>query len=174
MCGDSTTLIRPNQCHTVTTGQLEASLITQCLLHSANTSSDSSQAINCSAFYLLPKTQPFRLGCMSVFLYLMNPQFSTSVFFYLTDSYSTPKFDLNDIPHSDHWSTTAPQSQLCGQVSVISGPLGPSSLGWSCDIYFSPLETRQPPRWLQRSPCPTITDGSTLLICFSISYVQTA
>lgn len=41
MCGDSTTLIRLNQCHTVTTGQLEASLITQCLLHSAKTSSDS-------------------------------------------------------------------------------------------------------------------------------------
>lgn len=28
MCGDSTALIRPNQCHTVTTGQLEASLVT--------------------------------------------------------------------------------------------------------------------------------------------------
>lgn len=41
MCGDSTTLIRPNQCHTVTTGQLEASLVTQCLIHSAKTSSDS-------------------------------------------------------------------------------------------------------------------------------------
>lgn len=41
MCGDSTTLIRLNQCHTVTTGQLEASLVTQCLLHSAKTSSDS-------------------------------------------------------------------------------------------------------------------------------------
>lgn len=35
MCGDSTTLIRPNQCHAVTSGQLEASLVSRCSLRSA-------------------------------------------------------------------------------------------------------------------------------------------
>lgn len=54
------------------------------------------------------------------------------------------------------------------------GPSGPPSLGWSCDIYFSPPVARQPPPWLQSIPCPAITDGHTLLICFSISCVQTA
>ena len=76
MCGDSTTLIRPNQRHTVTTGQLEASLVTQCLLHSAKTrlglSQTSLETINCSGFSLLPKTGPFSLGYTDKFIFLYH------------------------------------------------------------------------------------------------------
>lgn len=154
MCGDSPTLIRLNQCHTVTTGQLEASLVTQCLssqLRPARTLPDLIW-INWLLWIGL-ETGPFR-GWWSPFL-----------------------------EHSDfsHKAALGPvvcpiQCSLClckPSCVVNSGPSGPPSLGWSCDIYFSPLETRQPPPRLQRIPCPAITDGNTPLICFSISCVQT-
>lgn len=65
-------------------------------------------------------------------------------------------------------------SPLCNPSCAAGlGPSGPLSLCCSCDIYFSSLVTRQPDLWLQSIPCPAITDGHTLLVCFSISCVQT-
>lgn len=107
MCGDSTTLIRPNQCHTVTTGQLEASLVTQCLPHSAKDqlglSHTSFPTINCSGFSLFcPKTASFRLGvCYAD----VSFEYTISSHKIYLNFFSIPVFDPSGIPASDHCST---------------------------------------------------------------------
>lgn len=137
MCGDSTALIRPNQCHTVTTGQLEASLVSRCLLRSV----EEQLGLSHTQFDAVNSFPPVLRFCLKqnllCFSFASAKKISpTRHLLSRTRLFSDSCFDPSGIP--DLYQCLLRISSCV----VSSSPSGPTSLGWSCDIYFSLLGSR--------------------------------